>query len=159
MKKIFEEEIIEPADQDAKADAGKLKLSLVPTSIIRDIAVIRMYGTKKYKDPNNWKNVTVERYRDAAYRHFLAYLDDPDGIDMESGYPHLWHLACNIAFLCELEDALGYSPKHMIDEIYFDNGDIVWPCDFERPCKISIGCARNGGDCAMTTDSKHMRTK
>ena len=22
----------------------------------------------------------------------------------ESGFPHLWHLACNIAFLCEMED-------------------------------------------------------
>ena len=42
--------------------------------------------------------------RDAAFRHFVAYLDDPDGVDAESGLPHLWHLACNIAFLCEMED-------------------------------------------------------
>jgi hypothetical protein len=34
---------------------------------------------------------------------FLAYLDDPAGVDEESGLPHLWHLACNIAFLCEME--------------------------------------------------------
>ena len=40
---------------------------------------------------------------DAAFRHFLAYLDEPDGVDKESGLPHLWHLACNIAFLCEME--------------------------------------------------------
>lgn len=46
----------------------------------------------------------IQRYRDAAFRHFLAYLDDPQGVDEESGLPHLWHLACNIAFLCELED-------------------------------------------------------
>lgn len=27
-----------------------------------------------------------------------------DGVDdEESGFPHLWHLACNIAFLCELD--------------------------------------------------------
>ena len=45
----------------------------------------------------------VERYRDAAYRHFMAYLDEPDGMDQESGLPHLWHLACNICFLIELE--------------------------------------------------------
>jgi hypothetical protein len=32
----------------------------------------------------------------------LAYLDDPEGLD-ESGLPHLWHLATNIAFLIALE--------------------------------------------------------
>ena len=87
----------------AKADEGKLRLTLVPREIIRNIAVIREYGTKKYGDPENWRKVEKERYRDAAFRHFLAYLDDPKGVDEESGYPHLWHLACNIAFLCELE--------------------------------------------------------
>ena len=90
-------------DQTAKADAGKLQLSLVPRQIIRDIAQIRMYGNQKYGDPDNWKNVEPERYRDAAFRHFLAYLDDPYGVDEESGLPHLSHLACNIAFLCEME--------------------------------------------------------
>ena len=90
-------------DQTAKADAGKLQRTLGPRQIIRDIAVIRMYGNRKYKDPENWRQVSKERYRDAAYRHFLAYLDNPTGVDEESGLPHLWHLACNIAFLCEME--------------------------------------------------------
>ena len=36
-------------------------------------------------------------------RHMMAYLDDPRGVDEESGLPHLWHLACNVAFLCEME--------------------------------------------------------
>ena len=90
-------------DQTAKADAGKLQLTLVPREIIRDIAKVRGYGTRKYKDPENWKRVSVERYRDAMLRHMLAYLDHPYGNDEESGLPHLWHLACNVAFLCELE--------------------------------------------------------
>ena len=91
-------------DQDAKADAGKLQLTLVPRNIIRAIAVIRMYGNEKYGDPENWREVDKQRFRDAAFRHFLAYLDDPEGVDEESGKPHLWHLACNIAFLCEQEE-------------------------------------------------------
>lgn len=91
------------ADQTAKADAGKLQLTLVPRQIIRAIAVIRMYGNQKYHDPENWRQVSKERYRDASFRHFLSYLDDPQGVDEESGLPHLWHLACNIAFLCEEE--------------------------------------------------------
>jgi len=91
--------------QEAKADNGKAKLSLVPRQIIWDIAAIREYGNNKYPEggPDNWKNVETERYRDALYRHFLLYLDDPHGVDEESGYPHLWHVACNVAFLCDLE--------------------------------------------------------
>ena len=92
-------------NQKIKADNGKPQLTLVPRRILFDIAYIRMYGNKKYPDggKDNWKKVEIERYRDAMMRHMMAYLDDPDGIDEESGYPHLWHLACNIAFLCEME--------------------------------------------------------
>lgn len=93
------------ADQTAKADAGKPQLTLVPRKIIFDIARIREYGNAKYPNggPENWRSVDPQRYRDAAFRHLLAYLDDPTGVDEESGLEHLWHLACNIAFLCELE--------------------------------------------------------
>lgn len=90
-------------DQLAKRDAGKLQLTMVPRNIIRRIASVRMYGNQKYGDPENWRTVEIQRYRDAAFRHFLAYLDDPTGVDVESGLPHLDHLACNIAFLSELE--------------------------------------------------------
>ena len=90
--------------QEVKADAGKLRLSLVPTEIIKAIARIRMYGTEKYGDPDNWKNVEAERYVDAAYRHWLEFVKDHKSRDEESGLPHLWHCCCNLAFLCELED-------------------------------------------------------
>lgn len=89
--------------QEAKADAGKLRLTLVPRGIIRAVAAIREYGCEKYHDPENWRQVEPQRYRDAAFRHFMAYLDDLQGVDEESGLPHLWHLACNIAFLIEME--------------------------------------------------------
>ena len=94
---------ITPNKQQAKADSGKPQLTLVPRQILFDIARVREYGTKKYGDPENWRQVDRQRYRDAAFRHFCAYLDDPNGLDKESGLPHLAHLACNIAFLCELE--------------------------------------------------------
>lgn len=90
-------------DQTAKQDAGKLQLTLTPTQIIRDIAEVRMYGNKKYGSADNWKNVSPQRFRDAFFRHWLAYIDDPKSIDAESGLPHLWHAACNLAFLCEME--------------------------------------------------------
>jgi len=94
---------VEVPDQDIKADAGKPQLTLVPTQIIEDIAYIRMYGIKKYGKKESWRSVSKERYRDAMFRHMLKYLNDPQGVDEESGLPHLAHLACNVAFLCELE--------------------------------------------------------
>lgn len=92
-------------DQTAKADAGKPKLTLVPTQIIKDICEVREYGNAKYPEggPDNWKNVDKQRYRDALFRHFLAYLEDPHGVDEESGIEHYKHMACNMAFLCEME--------------------------------------------------------
>ena len=91
------------ADQSIKADAGKARLTLVPQKILWDIAEVRAYGLKKYGSAENWKKVEIERYKDAAFRHFLKYLSNPQGVDEESGISHLKHLACNIAFLCELE--------------------------------------------------------
>jgi len=88
-------------NQEIKADNGKLQISLVPTEIVRNIAAIRMYGNKKYPK-NTWREVEIERYIDALDRHILLFNDDPLGIDEESGYPHLWHVACNVAFLCDL---------------------------------------------------------
>lgn len=88
--------------QEAKADAGKPRLSLVPTQIFHDIARVREYGDKKYGSTDNWKTVEAQRYVDAMFRHLLAFVADPDGRDEESGLPHLWHLECNAAFLSEM---------------------------------------------------------
>lgn len=90
-------------DQEAKADAGKPQLSLVPMQILNAIARVREYGNRKYGDPENWKTVEPARYRDAMLRHAVAYIQDPNGVDEESGLPHLWHLACNVSFLVEME--------------------------------------------------------
>ena len=91
-------------DQEIKHDAGKIRPTLVPVDIIKAIARVREFGVNKYGDKECWQEVEVERYRDAAYRHWLEYLRDPNSCDDESGLPHLWHLACNIAFLIELDN-------------------------------------------------------
>lgn len=86
----------------AKADGGKPRLDLVPPSIIEAVGAIRTYGVDKYGDPENWRIVEPERYTAALMRHLCDFLRDPRGCDPESGYPHLWHMACNLAFLIEL---------------------------------------------------------
>ena len=89
---------------DAKADTGKPRPTLVPPSLVEAVTVVREYGTTKYGDPENWRKVEPQRYRDALYRHWLAYLKG-EMVDEESGLPHLYHMATNLAFLIELGDA------------------------------------------------------
>lgn len=111
------------SNQDPKADKGKLRLTLVPLQIIREIAKVRMFGVAKYPKTgvDGWKSIEIERIRDAAFRHFIAYLEDPAGLDEESGLPHLSHLACNISFLCEMELA-----EHKADAKEPDKSDWVF---------------------------------
>lgn len=93
---------LQVVDYSAKHDTGKPRPTLVPPSLILAVTEIREYGCKKYHDPENWRRVEPQRYKDALYRHWLAYLDGEIN-DPESGLPHLHHCACNIAFLIEME--------------------------------------------------------
>ena len=88
--------------QDAKADDGKPNLSLVPKQIIYEIEKVREFGVRKYKDPENWKKVSMERYHEALLRHTLAVWDDIYARDPESGQLHLAHIATNIAFILDM---------------------------------------------------------
>lgn len=102
--------------QEAKADAGKPRLTLVPPRIIWDIAAVRQYGVEvKYPKTgvDGWRTISMERIKDAAFRHFMRYLATPHGVDEESGLPHLWHCCCNLAFLCELEEGLHDKEKNL----------------------------------------------
>lgn len=92
----------EDTTQPAKADAGKPNLSLVPTSIIYEIEKVRDFGIKKYKNPDNWKDVEMERYHQALLRHTMAIWNDINARDDESGLLHLSHIATNVAFLLEM---------------------------------------------------------
>lgn len=89
-------------NQSAKADAGKPNLSLVPKQIIYEIEKVRDFGVRKYKEPDNWKKVELERYHQALLRHTLAIWNDVGAKDKESGLLHLSHIATNIAFILEL---------------------------------------------------------
>lgn len=88
-------------DQQAKADQGKPCPSLCPVSLIDAVTAVRMFGLKKYHDPDNWRKVEPERYHQALLRHILMAWNDPYKRDPESGLLALEHAACNIAFLLE----------------------------------------------------------
>lgn len=101
-------EFIEVSDlmgQPYKDTKGKPKLSLVPPQVLFDIAEVREYGNAKYPadGADNWKRVDINDYKDALLRHTMKYIQNPKGKDEESGIEHYKHMACNIAFICEME--------------------------------------------------------
>ena len=90
-------------DYTAKKDKGKPQLRHVPMQIVYDCAEVRQFAIDgKYKDPDNWKRVEIERYIDAMLRHMIEFVRNPEGKDKESGIEHYKHAACNMAFICEL---------------------------------------------------------
>lgn len=82
-----------------KDDSNKIRMELVPMSVIENIAKILTYGAKKYSD-NSWQNLDNfwNRYKGALLRH-LAAIDKGELIDQESNLPHIDHVLCNAAFL------------------------------------------------------------
>lgn len=88
----------------AKDTKGKAKITLAPMQILKDVAEAREYGVKKYGSVDSWKEVPIEDYRDALFRHLLEYIKDPNSVDNESGIKHYKHIACNLAFICEMEN-------------------------------------------------------
>lgn len=90
-------------DQSCKQTAGKPRISLVPPALVTEVAKVRTWATEnKYADPENWRQVPESWFLDAIGRHYLAYLENPDGTDAESGLSHMAHIATNAAFILEL---------------------------------------------------------
>lgn len=114
----IEEYIVKPNQNqelkpDFKTDQGKPRLDLVPPILVEAVGTIMTYGIDKYQE-ESWRTVEPKRYKAAMYRHWLKYLDDPYSRDEESGYYHLWHVACNVTFLLVLEgleDKEGFNDR------------------------------------------------
>lgn len=85
-----------------KHDGGKPRLDLVPPVLIEAVGAVMTHGVEKYGE-GSYRQVEPKRYRAALMRHICKWLRNPHGIDEDSGLPHLWHIACNVAFLLELD--------------------------------------------------------
>lgn len=85
-----------------KHDGGKLRLDLVPPQMIEAVGAVMTHGAIKYGE-GSYRRVEPKRYRAALMRHIVEWLKNPYGLDKDSGLPHLWHVACNVAFLLELD--------------------------------------------------------
>ena len=95
-------------NQTYKADNGKARLDLVSPTFIEAVGKIRTFGVQKYGDSDSWTKVEPQRYMAALLRHINAYRMGEE-IDKESGMSHLWHAACNLMFLIDLDELKAVS--------------------------------------------------
>jgi len=86
-----------------KFDGGKLRMELVDSNFVEEVAEVLSYGAIKYAD-DSWQLLenAEQRYKGALLRHLYAYLRG-ELVDDESGLNHLQHLATNVMFLSYFE--------------------------------------------------------
>lgn len=86
-----------------KLDTGKVRLDLIPPELVFGVGKVLTFGAKKYSE-RNWENgIAYGRVFGAALRHLFSWWKG-ERLDPETGYSHLWHAACCIAFLIAYEE-------------------------------------------------------
>lgn len=93
---------------------NKPTFSVVPCEIMYAIEMTRQYGIKKYGNKKKWKKIDVKYYYEALYRHIIKIING-EKEDSESGLPHIYHAACNIAFIISIDSGL-HLWERFIDE-------------------------------------------
>lgn len=90
----------------AKDDKGKPMAGVLLdfSRALQLVVDVGTHGAKKYTR-RGWEHVedAETRYLDAMMRHLLAIDVDPDGLDKETGLPHLAHVAWNALAVLELQ--------------------------------------------------------
>ena len=96
----------DPHVPGAKDDKGKPMAGVLLdfSRALQTVVDVGTYGAKKYTR-TGWATVPEgsQRYLDAMMRHLLAMDVDPDGLDKETGLPHLAHVAWNALAVLELQ--------------------------------------------------------
>ena len=89
-------------NEGRKDDQGKLPYHLLPPELMEGVATVLDFGAKKYA-PRNWEmGMAWSRPFSALMRHMWAWWRG-EKADPETGYSHLWHAGCCLAFLIAYE--------------------------------------------------------
>ena len=83
----------------ARANGGKVALSLVPWHLLAGTARVLMGGRLKYAEWNWSKGMKWSNSFDSLLRHLIKWWYLGEDIDPESGEHHLDHVMCNLLFL------------------------------------------------------------
>lgn len=90
------------SEAGVKFDQGKLPYDLIPPELLTSVAKVLDFGAKKYS-ARNWENgMDWSRVFAALMRHMWAWWGG-EKKDPETGFSHLEHAACCIAFLVAYE--------------------------------------------------------
>ncbi len=100
-----------------RKNEGKAPLELVPPSLMFAVAEVLKVGAAKYA-PHNWaRGMKYSIVIGCALRHFMKWISPlHSDFDEETKLNHLWHVACNIAFLIEYD----YTCKHLDDRLKYE---------------------------------------
>lgn len=81
-----------------KFDGRKLRWSLLVWEALEPVVRVLEFGCRKYAE-KNWQKVVggERRYREAAYRHLIAF-ERGEEYDKETGECHLAHALCSLMF-------------------------------------------------------------
>lgn len=93
-------EVSQSKSRALRYNSGKLRLDLVPSGPINEVAKVLTFGLDKYEVHNWRKGMDWSTCIGAMKRHISAFEMNED-IDQESGCYHLAHAATNILFLLE----------------------------------------------------------
>lgn len=88
----------------ARANSGKVRLSLFPMHLLYGATKVLMWGTKKYAEWNWAKGGKWSTAFDCMMRHLFKWWFCREELDEESGEHHLSHALCNLMFLIHFND-------------------------------------------------------
>ena len=83
-----------------KDKKGKLPYRLLDPLFVEEMVKVLEIGAQKYA-PEDWRNVPVEDYLEASYRHLQELLKGKTA-DYEDSLHHAAHLAVNMMFIYNL---------------------------------------------------------
>lgn len=89
-------------EEGRKDDHSKPRMDLIPPEALEQLAAVLSFGAKKYDDRNWEKGMKWSRVYAATLRHLLSWWKGEEK-DPESGFSHLSHALCCIAFLVTYE--------------------------------------------------------
>lgn len=90
------------AGEGNKFDQGKDRYDLMPPEFLEATAKVLTFGATKYGNRNWEKGMSWGRPFAACMRHLWAWWRG-EKADPETGFSHLWHAACCLAFLITYE--------------------------------------------------------
>ena len=98
----YSPEVTGSLHEAVKHDGGKARYDLLPPEYLDATAMVLGFGANKYGQRNWEQGMSWGRVFAALMRHMWAWWRG-DKADPETGYSHLWHASCCMAFLIAYE--------------------------------------------------------